>query len=171
MKTTNNNSQFSSTHSAERTVNSRRQPARLALLVALMLVTLVSVAIPAAAQDVRTKPEVKLSKLAGAWQATFVGEDLCGIGSALVTFTLNSSGVATNSTWQYHSTSCGDGANTGLNFTIDTLNADGNGTATLNVSESSKITLTIQVSPNSQVMNMVDITDANHYLAATAIKQ
>jgi len=147
------------------------QLVRLAFVITLITFTLAAALTPAAAQDVRTKPEVKLSKLAGAWQATFVGEDACGIGSALVTFTLNSSGVATNATWQYHSTSCGDGANTGLNFTIDTLNADGSGTATLNVSESSKIALTIQVSANSQVLNMVDFTDANHYVAATAIKQ
>jgi hypothetical protein len=159
MKTTNN---------TQPTSKRRSQVVRLAFVITLITFTLVAAVTPAAAE---TRPEVTLAKLKGSWQATFVGQDACGIGTALVTFTLNSSGVATNATWQYHSVSCGDGANTGLNFTVDTLNSDGSGTATLNVSESSKITLTIQVSANSQVMNMVDFTDANHYVAATAIKQ
>jgi hypothetical protein len=161
MKTTKNTQLISKRHS---------QLLRLAFVMTLITLTLVTAVTPAAAQT-HARPEVTLAKLKGAWQATFVGQDACGMGSALVTFTLGSSGVATNSTWQYHSANCGDGANTGLNFTIDTLNTDGSGTATLNVSESSKITLTIQVSVNSQVMNMVDITDSSHYLAATAIKQ
>ena len=151
-------------------LNSKLQLMRLAFVMALVTFTLATPVTPAAAQT-HARPEVTLTKLKGSWQTTFVGQDACGTGSALVKFTLNSSGVATNSTWQYHSASCGDGANTGLNFTIDTLNTDGSGTATLNVSESSKIALTIQVSANGQVMNMVDITDSNHYLAATAIKQ
>ena len=161
MKTTNN---------IQLTSKRQSQPMRLAFVMAITMFTLVAAVTPIAAQT-HARPEVTLAKLKGAWQATFVGEDACGMGSSLVTFTLGSSGVATNATWQYHSASCGDGANTGLNFTIDTLNTDGSGTATLNVSESSKITLTIQVSVNSQVMNMVDITDSSHYLAATAIKQ
>jgi hypothetical protein len=134
-----------------------------------MIATLVAVAIPAAA-DGKAEPEITVAKLAGSWQATFVGQDDCGIGSELVTFTLNS-GEASSATWQYHTVSCGDGKNKDLSFTIDSLNSDGTGTATLQVIETSKISLSIQVSGNEQVFNLVDITDSNHYKEGTAVKQ
>lgn len=158
MKTTNNNTRFSS------------KPARLAILVALMLVTLVAVAIPAAAAE-KAKPEITLAKLKGAWQATVYGEGGCGEGSKLVTFTLNSGGVATDAVWSYHTTGCGDATITGQTFEITTLNSDGSGTATLTIGGGVTLSFSIQVSGSGQVFNLVDITDSGNYEEGTAVKQ
>lgn len=174
MKTPNNNSnnshsnsQFSSKHSAKGNMTSRRQSARLAFLVALMVVTLVSTVIPAAAEIV--KPQVTVAQLAGSWQATIVGEGGCGFGTKLVTFTLNSSGLATDATWSYHNTGCGDNEFTGQTFEILTLNSAGTGTAQLGIGGGVVLTFSIQVAPNHQVFNMVDITDSGNYEEGTAI--
>jgi len=159
MKTTNNNTRFSS------------KPARLAILVALMLVTLVAVAIPAAAAEGKAKPEITLAKLKGSWQATVYGEGGCGEGSKLVTFTLNSDGVATDAVWSYHTTGCGDATITGQTFEITTLNSDGSGTATLTIGGGVTLSFSIQVSGSGQVFNLVDITDSGNYEEGTAVKQ
>src|SRR5208282_19000 len=158
MKTTNNNTRFSS------------KPARLAILVALMLVTLVAVAIPAAGAE-KAKPEITLAKLKGSWQATVYGEGGCGEGSKLVTFTLNSDGVATDAVWSYHTTGCGDATITGQTFEITTLNSDGSGTATLTIGGGVTLSFSIQVSGSGQVFNLVDIPDSGNYEEGTAVKQ
>jgi hypothetical protein len=168
MKTTRNNTQLTSKHSAERAMNSRRQPAQFAFLFALMLVTLLSVAIPAAADGER--PEVTLANLAGSWKTTIAGQGSCGIGSELLVFTLNSSGEATDVLYTAHTVKCGNQQFTDQTFTITSLNADGSGTAELNINGAVRH-FTIQVSPARQVFSMVDLTDAGHYQAGTGILQ
>jgi hypothetical protein len=170
MKTTNNNTQFSSKHPAEKTINSRREPARLALSVALMLVTLVSVAMPAAAADKGARPEVTFAKLKGTWLATMYGQGGCGVGTKLISFTLNSVGVATDASDTYHTVSCGNDTVLGLTFTITSLNTTGTGFATLSGSGPT-LNYAIQISANSQVMELVDITDSGNYEEGSAIKQ
>jgi hypothetical protein len=169
MKTTSINRQVTSKHSAERPMNSRRQPARLAFLVALALVTLLSVAIPAAAAD-GERPEVTLSNLAGSWKTTIVGQGSCGIGSELLVFTLNSSGEATDVVYTAHTVNCGNQQFTDQTFTITSLNSDGSGTAEVNINGAVRH-FTIQVSPSHQIFSMVDLTDAGHYQAGTGILQ
>jgi hypothetical protein len=121
----------------------------------------------AAAQNGKPKPEVTVAKLVGAWLATFVGRDWVRARDVHSQFFRRGDKCHAEISHrqlrrrrQYRP-----------DFTIDTLSADGSGTATLKVSGSSKIALAIQVSGNSQVMNMVDITDSNHYKAATAVKR
>jgi hypothetical protein len=158
MKTTNNHTQF----------NHNPKPARLAVLVALMLVALVAAAIPAAAQDAEVeKPAVTLAGLAGTWQAGIVLDGGCGIGSKLVTFTLNKKGTGPAS-WKASSAECGPTDGTGT-MTITSLSADGSGTAVLAINFVGDFD--IQVSPNGQVMNMVEIVDSGNYDVATAVKQ
>jgi len=170
MKTKNNTMQFScsvkptslaSKHSSERAITSCRQSGRLAFLAALMLVTLVSMVIPAAA--------VTRSSLAGSWQATLVIDGGCGLGTKLVDFTLDSNGQGTASAG-YHTPGCGDNEETGT-ISILSLNSEGTGTAQLIFGGSTVFNFNIQTSTNSQVLNMVDISDSGNYEKGMAIRQ
>jgi hypothetical protein len=174
MKSTNNTAQFNhnlnptslgSKPSAEGTMNSRRQPARLAFLAALMLVTLISIAGPAAAED----KTITVAKLAGPWQATLMIDGGCGLGTKLVTFTLKTTGVASDAVGTYHTPSCGDNTETGT-FTITSINTLGTGTAQLDFA-GTVFNFSIQVAKNGQLFNMVDITDSGNYEEGVAIKQ
>lgn len=84
------------------------------------------------------------------------------------TGTMNSSGVATGTLTG--SSGCGPSSNT-QTFTITGLAANGSGTAGLTCGPGCGWTFNIQVSPNKQVINLVDVTDPNNWLAGTAVKQ
>jgi hypothetical protein len=148
--------------------NPNPKTARLALLAALTLITFVSFVIPAAAQDVKARPaNVTLAKLAGTWTAGIELNGGCGIGSKLVTFTLNASGTGP-ATYQYNTEECGASSGTGT-MTITSINADGSGTAVLSINFVGDFN--IQVSPNAQVMGMVEIVDTGNYDVGVAVKQ
>jgi hypothetical protein len=178
MKTTNNATQFNhsfkptsleSKHSAKRAMTSRRQKARLALLVALALVTFVSAAIPAAAADDNTaRPAIKLASLAGKWQSALFLDGGCGVGTKVVTFTLNASGTG-KATEVFHTPGCGDNSASGT-FTVKSLNTAGTGTAQLSVT-GGLFNYIIQVAANGQIFNMVDVTDPGNYEVGTSVKQ
>jgi hypothetical protein len=158
MKTTNHTSQF----------NHNPKMARLAVLAALALITFVSAVAPAAAQEVKPRPaKVTLAKLAGTWTAGIELNGGCGIGSKQVTFTLNASGTGT-ATYQYNTQECGASSGTGT-MTITSINADGSGTAVLSINFVGNFN--IQVSPNGQVMGMVEIADTGNYDVGVAVKQ
>jgi len=171
MKTTKNTTQFGysleptslvSKHSAEVAINSRRQLARLSFVVALILVTLVSAVIPAAAAP------VTLSSLAGSWQATLLIDGGCGLGTKLVDFTLNSNGAGTASA-SYHTPGCGNNEETGT-MRITSLGITGDGTALLTFG-GTDFNFSIQAFANGQVFNMVDITDPGNYEEGMAVRQ
>jgi hypothetical protein len=177
MKTQSNTTQSSSSlkptllvpaHLAERDMKSRHQPARLAFLVALTLVTFISFVI-LAAHGKTARPPIKVSQLAGSWQATLVIDGGCGLGTKLVTFTLSSGGTG-NAAALYHTPGCGNNGESGT-ITITSLNAAGTGTAQLNFGGSAVFNFNIQVSPSGQIFNMVDITDAKNYEEGSAIRQ
>ncbi len=158
MKTTNNATQF----------NHNLKPARLALLAALMIVTFVSVVIPATAQDGKVAPPaITLGALRGTWTAGIELNGGCGIGSKLVTFTLNAKGTGP-ATYTYNTAECGSASGTGT-MTITSINADGSGTAVLSINFVGDFN--IQVSPNAQVMGMVEIVDTGNYDVGVAVKQ
>jgi hypothetical protein len=157
MKTPNHTTQF----------NHNLKPVRLAVLGALLLITFVSASIPAAAQDAESRQALTLAKLKGTWQAGIVLDGGCGIGSKLVTFTLNAKGTGPAS-WQANSAECGPTSGTGT-MTITSLNANGSGTAVLAINFVGDFN--IQVSLSAQVMNLVEISDSGNYDVATAIKQ
>jgi len=110
--------------------------------------------------------------LAGKWQAAIYGQGGCGVGSVLVTFTLNTKGVATNASTTSHS-GCGDTTTTGNTFTIQSLNSNGSGTAGLSCGTGCGFTYNIQVSPDRSTFSLVDVSPANpaNYQIGTAIHQ
>jgi hypothetical protein len=158
MKTTNRTTQF----------NHNLQPARLAVLAALALITLVAAVTPGAAQDVQTRPPaVTLASLAGRWTAGIELNGGCGIGSKLVTFTLNAKGTGP-AAYQANTSECGASSGTGT-MTITSIAANGSGTAVLSINFVGDFN--IQVSQNGQVMGLVEIVDTGNYDVGVAVKQ
>jgi hypothetical protein len=158
MKTTNNTTQF----------NHNIQPARLAVLAALALITLVSAAAPVAAQDGQAAlPPSIVAKLAGTWTAGMELNGGCGIGSKQVTFTLNAAGTGP-ATYQYNTQECGAASGTGT-MTITSIAANGTGTAVLSINFVGNFN--IQVSANGQIMDLVEIVDTGNYDVGVAVRQ
>jgi|SRR5580704_10317280 hypothetical protein len=72
-----------------------------------------------------------------------------------------------------HTAGCGDSTSTGNTFTIETLNADGSGTANLTCGTGCGFNYSIQVSPDRSVINLVDASSANpgNFQIGTAIHE
>jgi len=104
---------------------------------------------------------ISKTNLAGPWQLAIDSQTGCGTSAMLVSFTLNATGVANNITTTSHTSGCGDGTVTGNTFTIQTLNADGSGTANLTCGPACGWNLNIQVSPDRSTFNVVDVSSAN----------
>ena len=133
-----------------------------ALLVALAVVTVMAVAAP-------TASAVTVASLTGSWQGTIMGQGGCGLGSKLINFTLDSGGFSTSGSWNANTVSCGV-VSEPLTFTITSLGANGAGSATMTAG-GLVLHLDIQVNPASNVLTLVDISDAGNYEEGTAIKQ
>ncbi len=124
-------------------------------------------------------PSITVQDLAGTWQATLIGNTGCGLTSMLVTFTLDSSGMATNASNTGHvlnggNAGCLDGAtSTGNTFTITLLNPNGSGTAGLSCGAGCGWNFHIQVAPDKNIFNLVDVDPANfnNLLQGVAIRQ
>jgi hypothetical protein len=121
-----------------------------------------------------------LQALAGTWQATFLGNTGCGLTSMLVTFTLDSSGNATDAAITGHYVNGGNafcidgGTSSGNTFTINSLNSDGAGTAVLGCgSACGGWNFQIQVSRDGTEFNLVDVDpqNTNNLLQGVAILQ
>lgn len=150
------------------TMKHYRQPARFALSSVLMLVVLTSLVTFGTAAEVKTKPPITIAQLKGPWQVAVVGNTGCGISSLLYNGTLDGQGKSSG-TLTFNS-GCGL-STTAETFDILSLKSDGSGTAGLTCGSGCGWVFNIQVSPNRQVMNMVDVTDANNWLAGSAVKQ
>jgi hypothetical protein len=146
-----------------KTTSNTTQNRAWTLVVVLTLVTLVAVAVPNASA-------VTVADLAGTWQATLFSNASCGVGTQVLVFSLNSSGIATDVQYNYHTSACGTGTDTNQSFTITSLNPDGSGTAQL-VIEGTTTTYNIQANQGGTVFNMADITDKNQYHQGTALRQ
>lgn len=150
-----------------------RRYARLALLLALSLVAVIGL-VHLSKASVGT---VNKADLSGNWQMTLFGNTGCGLHSMLVTFTLNTAGVATNATITSHTTQgspCTDGGvTTGQTFTISSLTSSGSGVAGLSCGVGCGWTFNIQVSPERSTFNAVDISTANpnNLLVGSAVHQ
>ena len=140
--------------------------ARIMFLAVLSLSTVLLMATPSFATG-----NVVKADLAGSWQVTLYGQGGCGVGTTLVTFTLNASGSATNAVEKSHSVGCGDSTSTGNTFTIQTLTTNGSGTAGLSCGAGCGFTFSIQVAPDRSSFNLVDITDPNNFLMGVAVHQ
>jgi hypothetical protein len=151
-------------------MNVQRQIHFAAALVLLLVATIGFFPTTASAQsDAKAKPEITVAQLAGPWQVAVNGNTGCGQTSLLFTGTLSNTGVA-NGTLIGNS-GCGP-SNNAQTFEIITLNSNGSGTAGLSCGSDCGWIFNIQVAPNKQVMNLVDVTDGDgNYLGGTAIKQ
>ena len=145
-----------------------RRLARLASLVVLALVVVVATSTPSSATG-----DIVKADLAGRWQMTIIGQTGCGFGTTLYTFTLNASGSSSNVTGTYHTAGCGDATSSGNAFTIQSLNADGSGTANLTCGSGCGWNLNIQVSPDRSKFNVIDVSPANpgNFIEGVAIHQ
>jgi hypothetical protein len=110
--------------------------------------------------------------LAGPWMVTLVGTTGCGQAAMQANFTLNGSATTNNATLVTHG-GCGDSTVTGQTFTVNTLNANGSGTAGLSCGTGCGWTFNIQVSADRSTFNLVDVSTANpnNYIAGTAVHQ
>jgi hypothetical protein len=115
---------------------------------------------------------ITMSQLEGPWTVNLIGNTGCGWTSLLVTFTLGPAGHST-ATYQSHTAGCGDGTTTDVQFVVQTVNANGSGTANLSCGPSCGWQFNIQVAPNREVFSLVDVDPANggNYLSGTAIRQ
>jgi hypothetical protein len=148
------------------------QPARLALLAALLLASVASLGIFSAAQEATrpTAAPITISQLAGPWQIALVGFTGCAQSALLFSGSLNASGQAVG-TLVGSSSGCKPGSST-QTFTINTLNANGSGTAGLTCGPSCGWGFNIQVAPNRQVFNLVDMVNSpGDVLAGTGVRQ
>jgi hypothetical protein len=108
-----------------------------------------------------------VANLAGTWQVAIELNGGCGVGSKVVTFTLNTTGTGPAS-YEANTAECGPGSGTGT-MTITSLHADGSGIAVLSLNYVGNFD--IQVSPNGQVMNMVEVADTGNYDVGTAVRR
>jgi hypothetical protein len=114
---------------------------------------------------------IAISDLTGSWQMTLYGQTGCGIGSIDANFTLNSSGAAPTVNETYHTTGCGDGTSSNGTFQIQSLNANGYGTAGLTCGSGCGWLFDIQVSPDRSTFNVVDVYPENpgNFLTGVAV--
>ena len=107
--------------------------------------------------------------LAGNWTATLNGFTGCGSSAMLVTFNLNSAGAGTASLTTHGQ--CGDSVATGQTFKVTALNTNGTGTAGLSCGVGCGWNLRLQVSPDRQIMNLIDVDPVNpgNYIAGVAV--
>jgi hypothetical protein len=116
---------------------------------------------------------ITLQSLAGGWSASLIGSTGCGLSTMQVYFTLNSSGVATDAQITGHvllNSPCSDSQTTGNTFTITSLADTGGGGATLTCGNGCGWAFRIQVSRDSTMFNLVDVTDPNNLIEGTAVR-
>ena len=115
-----------------------------------------------------TGGQITKSNLAGLWQGHFVGEDRVGgstgVSALLLTFKLNAKALTNNATLVIHGEEA-DMTVTDLTFEVQTLNADGSGTARLTDGIES-FNWRIQVSPDRSTIGVVDVNPAGEEIMA-----
>jgi hypothetical protein len=115
---------------------------------------------------------ITVAQLQGKWQAALLWSSSgCGAMSGLLNFTFGTNGTTSTATL---TTNSGCGASTSTqSFTIQSLNPNGSGTAGLTCGEGCGWQFNIQVAPNREIFNLVDVDAANpnNYVEGTAIRQ
>jgi hypothetical protein len=148
-----------------------RNMARLAFILVLAAVAILSVV-----KVGRASGPINTENLQGAWQAAIIGFGGCANETIKVNFTLDDTGHSTNATLVAHAGGvppgpCSDNTLTGQTFTITALDSHGSGTAGLSCGPGCGFTFEIQVAPNREVFNLVDVTDPRNFWEGTAIHQ
>lgn len=113
--------------------------------------------------------QIGYADLTGTWTATLSGFTGCGNSAMLVAINLNNAGVGT-ATLTTHG-QCGDSVATGQTFKVTALNTNGTGAAGLSCGVGCGWNLRLQVSPDRQTMNLIDVDPVNpgNYIAGVAV--
>jgi len=115
-----------------------------------------------------TGGQITKANLAGAWQGTALGEDIVGgsngVSASLLTFRLTPKALTTSASLVVHGEE-GDFTLTDLGFEVQTLNADGSGTARL-TDGIDVINLRIQVSPDRSTISAAIVDPAGEDVSA-----
>ena len=116
-----------------------------------------------------TVGQIGYADLTGNWTATLNGFTGCGNSSMLVSINLNNAGVGT-ATLTTHG-QCGNSVATGQSFNVTSLNTNGTGTAGLSCGVGCGWNLRLQVSPDRQTMNLIDVDAVNpgNFIAGVAV--
>jgi PASTA domain len=112
---------------------------------------------------------ITVDQLAGPWQIALVGNTGCGQSAMQFGGTMNFTGTATG-TLSGSSTGCASSSST-QTLTIDSLNPDGSGTATLSCGSNCGWTFDIQLAPSTRTFNLVDVVNVGNELAGTAVAE
>ena len=157
---------FAARNSSEKNPNRRHGSARLVSLFALTLVAVASLVTASFATG-----NVNKADLTGPWVVSLTGNTGCGLVAMEATFNLNSSGTGT-ATITTHG-QCGDSVTTGQTFTVNSLGANGHGSAGLTCGIGCGWTFDIQVAPDRSTFSLVDVTSANvnNFLSGVAVHQ
>ena len=117
---------------------------------------------------------IQMSDLQGSWQVTLAGQTGCGLETMQANFSLDKTGNANNSMTLIGHGQCGDSTTPRLQFVINTLNSDGSGTASLYCAYDTSVcgwNLNIQVTPDRNSFNAVDVVNTANYVSGTGIRQ
>jgi hypothetical protein len=120
--------------------------------------------------------DITIAQLKGKWQAALLWSSSgCGAMSGLLNFTFGTNGTTSTATLTVNSgTGHGCGPKTSTqNFTVHSLNPNGSGIAGLTCGEGCGWQFNIQVAPNLEIFNLVDVdpNNPNNYVEGTAIRQ
>lgn len=112
---------------------------------------------------------VGYADLYGPWVATLSGVTGCGPTAMHVAINMNSAGTGTATITSHGQ--CGNSVVTGQTFKVVSLSTNGAGTANLSCGAGCGWNLRIQVSPDRQIMNLVDVDPVNpgNYIAGVAV--
>ena len=113
---------------------------------------------------------ISVASMKGTWQMTLDGQTGCGQDSMLATFTLDQVGKANDMTLVGHA-QCGDSTAQNLTFEINSLSSNGSGTASLSCGNDCGWNLTIQVNPDGNSFNAVDVVNPGNFVSGMAIRQ
>lgn len=115
----------------------------------------------------QSAPAITLDQLAGTWQIGLVGNTACGRTSVVFNGQLSTSGQAIGALTD---TSGCSFSNPDAVFRITSLSLDGSGTASLSCPSGCGWNFDIQVAPNKQTFNLVDVADGSSaVLAGSAV--
>ena len=115
--------------------------------------------------------DITIAQLRGKWQAALLWSSSgCGPMSGLLNFTFGLNGTTSTATLIRNSVQCGTVTSTEA-FTIQSLNPNGSGTAGLTCGPGCGWGFHIQVAPNVQIFNLVDIDNPSNFVEGTAIRQ
>ncbi len=112
---------------------------------------------------------VGYADLYGPWVATLSGVTGCGPTAMHVAVRMNNAGTGTATVTMHGQ--CGNSVLTDQTFKVLTLNSNGTGTANLTCGAGCGWNLRIQVAPDRQIMNLVDVDPVNpgNYLSGVAV--